>query len=96
MLKIRVDLCIISGILTVRLRNSSPMYLPKKNKNLCAQKDLYENGHSSFIHKTKKKGVGRQTDAHQQESEKVSSGTIIHKGLKTRKRNGLLINAKHG
>lgn len=58
------------------------MYLPKKNKNLCAQKDLYKNGHSSFIRKTKKTGSGDK-HAHQRESEKLSSGIITHNGLTT-------------
>ena len=30
--------------------NSTPTYLPRKNKNICPQKDVYENIHSDLIH----------------------------------------------
>lgn len=46
--------CKFKHTLTGRPSNSTPMYLPKKNKNICPQKDLHKNVHNSFIHKTKK------------------------------------------
>ena len=38
----------------MRPRNFSSGYLPKRNENLCPQKDLNKDVHSSFIHNSQK------------------------------------------
>lgn len=74
----------VKHILTVKPRNSTAMCLPKKNKNICPQKDLYKNVLSRLIYKT--------PDTYQQNGNIVSCGIFIHNGLtSTVKRNELLI-----
>lgn len=34
---------------TIRPRNSTPRYIPKRNKNICFHKNLYMNNHGSII-----------------------------------------------